>query len=211
MKKHVFFTFLLAIISGIAQADARSEVDQLQHRWAEVNYELTGDAQIDAFEALVADAEAATRTNPDAAELWIWSGIIKSTFAGARGGLGALGLAKDARRDLEKAMQLDADALDGSAYASLGTLYFSVPGWPVGFGDDDKAEELLKQALTLKPDGIDNNYFYASYLIDQHRYDEARDYLQRAQQAPARPDRPLADAGRREEIRLVLEDIAGKH
>lgn len=211
MKKYMFFAVVLTMASGMVQADVQSEIDQLQHRWAEVNYELVGDEQLDAFEALVADAEAATQANPDAAGLWVWSGIIKSTFAGARGGLGALGLAKDARRDLEKAMQLDADALDGSAYASLGTLYFSVPGWPVGFGDDDKAEELLQQALTLKPDGIDNNYFYASYLIDQHRYDEAREYLQRAQQAPARPNRPLADAGRREEIRLALEDIADKH
>ena len=35
----------------------------------------------------------------------------------------------------------------GSAYTSLGTLYFKVPGWPVGFGDEEKAEELLRKAL----------------------------------------------------------------
>lgn len=211
MKMRFILTLLALALSGGAWADARSEVDQLQQRWAEVNYNLEGDAQLDAFEALVGKAEAATQAYPDDAGVWVWSGIIKSTYAGAKGGLGALGLAKDSRRDLEKAMDIDADVLDGSAYASLGTLYFSVPGWPVGFGNDDKAEELLQKALALKSDSIDNNYFYASYLIDQKRYDEAREYLQRAQQAPARPNRPLADAGRQEEIRTALEDIDGKH
>lgn len=211
MTLRILFSVLCVALSGAAWADASAEVDQLQHRWAEVNYNLEGDAQLDAFEELVARAEAATEAYPDDAGVWVWSGIIKSTYAGAKGGLGALGLAKDSRRDLEKAMKLNPDVLDGSAYASLGTLYFSVPGWPVGFGDDDKAEELLQKALALKSDSIDNNYFYASYLIDQKRYDEARDYLQRAQQAPARPNRPLADAGRQEEIRAALEDIDGKH
>lgn len=211
MTLRILFSVLCVALSGAAWADASAEVDQLQHRWAEVNYNLEGDAQLDAFEELVARAEAATEAYPDDAGVWVWSGIIKSTYAGAKGGLGALGLAKDSRRDLEEAMKLNPDVLDGSAYASLGTLYFSVPGWPVGFGDDDKAEELLQKALALKSDSIDNNYFYASYLIDQKRYDEARDYLQRAQQAPARPNRPLADAGRQEEIRAALEDIDGKH
>ena len=108
-------------------------------------------------------------------------------------------------------MKLDADAMEGSAYTSLGTLYYSVPGWPVGFGNDDKAEELLLKALALSPDGIDNNYFYASFLINEKRYGEARDYLGRAQQAPARPDRVIADAGRHDEILKALEDIQGRH
>ena len=45
--------------------------------------------------------------------------------------LGALGLAKQARADFEQAIKLDPTALDGSAYTSLGVLYYSVPGWPV--------------------------------------------------------------------------------
>ncbi|MFW5386410.1 MULTISPECIES: hypothetical protein [unclassified Yersinia (in: enterobacteria)] len=49
-------------------------------------------------------------------------------------------LVKDAKVKLELAIKLDANALDGSAYTSLGTLYYQVPGWPIGFGDKKQAE-----------------------------------------------------------------------
>ena len=73
-------------------------------------------------------------------------------------GLGAFNYAKASKKDLEKALSIDPDALSGSAYTSLGTLYFNVPGWPIGFGDDEKAEQLLKSP-DGKPIGIDSNYF----------------------------------------------------
>lgn len=206
-----FATLLLpALLAVEARADLDSEVAHLQQRWAEVNYQLEGKTRETEFERLAEEADAVTGRYPDAAESWIWSGIIKSTFAGAKGGLGALSLAKASKADLEKAMTLDDMALDGSAYTSLGTLYYSVPGWPVGFGDDDKAEELLLKALALNPDGIDSNYFYGSYLVTEKRYDEARKYLHKAQMAAPRPNRPVADAGRQQEILDALAEIEGK-
>jgi Tfp pilus assembly protein PilF len=100
--------------------------------------------------------------------------------------------------------------MQGSAYTSLGTLYFKVPGWPVGFGDEEKAEELLSKALTLNPDGIDPNYFYGEFLLEQKRYEEAEKALLKAQQAPARPNRELADSGRQEEIQVALLKVREK-
>ena len=201
--------FLLCLLpSTQVFADLNSDVMHLQERWAEVNYQLESNLQEDAFEQLSAEAMMVTSQYPDAAEAWIWSGIIKSTYAGAKGGLGALSLVKDAKADLEKALELDPQALEGSAYTSLGTLYYSVPGWPIGFGDDDYAEELLLMALDLNPDGIDPNYFYGSFLAGERRYDEARQYLMKAQQAPARPGRALADASRQDEIADLLAEIA---
>lgn len=193
-----------------AVAQTTAEVTRLQQRWAEVNYQLEGKTQLSAFIQLINDAEALTIKNPESAELWVWSGIIKSAYAGAKGGLGALGFAKKAKTELEKAMTINADALSGSAYTSLGTLYFKVPGWPVGFGDDDKAEELLKKALTLNPGGIDINYFYGSYLVNEKRYAEAREHFYRAQKAEPRMNRPVADAGRQKDIILALEEIQDK-
>jgi len=215
---NLFRTQLLALsvlwlaVFGSVQADASTddEVRRLQQRWAEVNYQLEGKTQITAFEELVAEADRLTAANPDSAPAWIWSGIVKSSFAGAKGGLGAMKLAKASRSDLERAMQIDPNALQGSAYTSLGTLYFKVPGWPVGFGDEEKAEELLKKALTINPDGIDPNYFYGDFLFEQKRYDEAEQALLKAQQAPKRPDRPLADAGRQEEIQVALLKVREK-
>jgi tetratricopeptide (TPR) repeat protein len=198
------------LCAGSVRADLAGDVQHLQQRWAEVNYQLEGKTQLSAFEQLVADADRITAAHPDAAEALIWSGIIKSTYAGAKGGLGALSLAKASKADLEQALDINPDALQGSAYTSLGALYYSVPGWPVGFGDDDKAQALLEQALTLNPEGIDSNYFYANYLITEHKYDEARAYLLKAQQAAPRPGRALADSGRQQEIAEILREIAGK-
>lgn len=188
-------------------ADMETELQRVQHRWAEVNYHLQGKTQVTSFERLADQAESLTERYPRDARTWIWSGIVKSSYAGAKGGLGALKIAKMAKSDFEKALSLDPTALQGSAYTSLGTLYFNVPGWPLGFGDDEKAEELLRKALSLNPDGIDSNYFYASYLISQDRFKEARQYLNRARQAPPREGRALADAGRQEEILSALEEI----
>jgi tetratricopeptide (TPR) repeat protein len=201
---------LACALAPLAQADVLDDVKHLQERWAEINYQLEGKTQLSAFEQLASEAAALTAANPDAPEAWIWSGIIKSTYAGAKGGLGALSLAKASKADLERALELDPAALQGSAATSLGTLYYSVPGWPVGFGDHDKAEELLQQALALNPNGIDSNYFYGSFLITEKRYDEARQYLQKAQQAAPRPGRALADSGRQQEIKEALASIAGK-
>lgn len=203
--------FLLVFFTGqSAWADINTDILRLQQRWAKVNYQLKDKAQITAFEALMADAEQVTKQYPDAASVWIWSGIIKSTYAGAKGGLSALSYAKASRADLEKALQLESEAMAGSAYTSLGTLYFKVPGWPLGFGNKDKAEELLLKALAIDPQGIDSNYFYADYLIERKRYQEAETFLVKAQNAPVRPNRPLADSGRQEEISMALSKVQQK-
>jgi tetratricopeptide (TPR) repeat protein len=192
-------------------AALQTELSGIQQEWARVNYQVTDAAQKTAqFEALEKRAEAFVKSNPGRAEPLIWQGIVLSTWAGAKGGLGALGLAKRARQPLEAALKIDPAALDGSAYTSLGTLYSKVPGFPAGFGDDDKAEELLKSALKLNPDGIDANYFFGEYLFDQDRYAEAVTFLANALAAPPRPNREVADQGRRAEATALLAKARAK-
>jgi tetratricopeptide (TPR) repeat protein len=198
-------SLFFATFSSIAQA--QDTVHDLQKEWAIANYQLEGDAQLDAFEALKEDALRFTTEHPEDADGWVWSGIIKSTYAGAKGGLGALKLAKSARKDLEKAIEIDGTAMNGSAYSTLGTLYFSVPGWPLGFGSDKKAEQMLRKGLELNPDGIDSNYFFAQFMRDQNNLAEARTYYLKARTAAPRPDRPLADQGRQQDIDTALATL----
>ncbi|MBC9250279.1 hypothetical protein A9179_08330 [Pseudomonas alcaligenes] len=183
---------------------------EVQQRWAQIQYQVPQDDKAKAFEQLAAKSEAFTREQPQAAEAWIWHGIVTSSWAGAEGGLGALGKAKDARRFLEKSIQLDPQALQGSAYTSLGTLYDRVPGWPIGFGDEEQAEKLLRQALQINPQGIDSLYFWGDHLYRQDKYAEARDALLKAKQAAPRPGRELADQGRQQEIDALLKVVEAK-
>ena len=209
LVRHALCALLcLGSLPAFALSDlGQQQLQQLQDRWAEIKYRLPEQQQEAAFAALSTQAEQAVAAEPKAAELLIWRGIILSTQAGAKGGLGALGLVKQAKASLEQALALEPNALAGSAYTSLGTLYYQVPGWPVGFGDDQQAQRLLEQALALNPDGIDPNYFYGDFLFGEKRYAEAKAVLEKALQAPERPGRALADQGRREEIRTLLTKV----
>ncbi|MDH3888698.1 MAG: tetratricopeptide repeat protein, partial [Gammaproteobacteria bacterium] len=140
----------------------------------------------------------------------IWLAIVLSTDAGITGGLGALGKVKEARKQLEAAAKINPDALDGSIYTSLGSLYYQVPGWPIGFGDDEQAEQYLKQALALNPDGIDPNYFYGDFMLEEGNYQQAVSYLEKAAAAAPRPGRELADRGRKAEVEEKLAEARKK-
>ncbi|RSZ32094.1 hypothetical protein EJO66_22340 [Variovorax beijingensis] len=180
-------------------------VVELQHDWEAIRYQTPAAEREKRFEALAAKARKVSETYPGRAEPLVWEGIIVSSWAGERGGLGALGLVKQAKALYEAAIAIDGNVLDGSAYNSLGVLYYKVPGWPVGFGDKAKAKELLQKALALNPKGIDPNFFYGEYLVEVRQPDQAVAYLERALQAPPRPGRQVADSGRRDEARQLLE------
>ncbi|CAM3962751.1 tetratricopeptide repeat protein [Pseudomonas wadenswilerensis] len=212
MKKTVACLLLGMLSQGVWALDNADQqrLNGIQQSWAHIQYELPEQQRVAAFAQLAAQTSSFTRDRPVLAEAWIWSGIVTSSWAGAQGGLGALGKVKDAKTDLEKALTLDADALQGSAYTSLAALYDRVPGWPIGFGDADKAEQLLQKALQLNPAGIDSLYFWGDHLYRQKRYAEAKVALQKALQAPPRLGRESADVGRRKEIAALLEDVNKK-
>ena len=198
------------IPKGAHAAGADEAVAELQHDWEVIRYQTPQAEREKRFEALSAKARKVSETYPDRAEPLVWEGIIVSSWAGEKGGLGALGLVKQAKGLYEQAIAINGKVLDGSAYNSLGVLYYKVPGWPVGFGDKAKAKELLQTALALNPKGIDPNFFYAEYLVETKQAEQPLPYLERALQAPPRPGRQVADAGRREEIRALMEKVKAR-
>jgi tetratricopeptide (TPR) repeat protein len=207
MRRSILLMVTSVFAFTLSATESSSELLMIQNTWAKTNYQLQDDEQIEQFEALLVSIDEQINLHPEQAEFWVWKGIIQSSFAGAKGGLGALSLAKKARKSLQKALELDDAALQGSAYTSLGTLYHKVPGWPLGFGDDDEAKLLLEKALKLNPEGIDPNYFYGEYLYDDKDYKGAMKHLKTALNAPQRVDRPLADSGRRTEIESLLAQV----
>jgi tetratricopeptide (TPR) repeat protein len=201
----------LALQARAADEDIGPELLSIEHAWDQANYGITDPAaKRSSLEALSEQAEQLVRAHPDRAEPLVWQGIVLSTYAAARGGFGALSLAKRSRDCLLAAVKLDGSVLHGSAYTSLGALYYKVPGFPVGFGDHERAAEYLQKALALNPDGIDPNYFYGELLFENGDYAQALRYLQKALDAPPRPDRPLADSGRRTEVNALIAKVRAK-
>jgi len=197
----------LAYALWLFVAAAHADVTSLAQAWDEITYRGDSASREHLLEGLAERAHTESTEAPDDVGLLIWYGIIESSYAGAKGGLSALGLAREARAALELAIDRDPTALDGSAYTSLGTLYYKVPGWPIGFGNDKKARQCLVQALRINPTGIDPNYFMADYLVGRGEYADAKTYLSTALKAPDRPNRSVGDAGRRDEARALLAKV----
>jgi len=196
---------------ALPAADFDEQLQNIQTDWGIANYQLPRGQKEAAFKKLVADAERLAAANPTRPEPKIWEAIARSGYAGAMGGVKSMFKAmpqvKQARDLLLAAEKIDSSALNGSALTSLGSLYYMVPGWPIGFGDKEKAEQYLKKALQINPDGIDPNYFYGDFLAQQGNEAEAKKHLEKALAAAPRPNRPVADAGRIKEINGLMSRL----
>ena len=203
----VCLAVLGSMLGGLANAN---EVEHLQSQWDVATYELSEDQREAALSRLADLARVVCANNPDNADLLIWKAVIVSSLAGEKGGLGALKLAKEAKLTLEQALRIDPLALHGSAYATLGTLYHQVPGWPIGFGSDKKARSHLQKALAIDPTGIENNFFMAEFMLDEGEYERSRFHLLKALAAQERPGRKAADVAKRLEVEHLLARVEAK-
>ena len=205
----LFIAVFLFQSSYADNTDIIDEIKPIQQQWAIIKYKMVDSNKANAYENLAIRAKQLAQQYPDRAEPLIWEAIIISSYAGAVGGIKsitrALPAVKTARELLHKAQQMDPTALQGSVYTSLGALYYQVPGWPIGFGDKKQARYFLEKAMTDFPNKLETGYFYGDFLIQQHEYSKAREVLENALKTPALSDRPLADQGRRQEIRALLE------
>ncbi|MBA6232141.1 MULTISPECIES: tetratricopeptide repeat protein [unclassified Colwellia] len=212
MKIITLCTILYCVVGNVyANSVTQSNFDNalitIQERWVDANYVKTKKAQKLDFTELQQQSAKLVAEFPNYAEAWIWHGIVQSSFAGAKGGLGALSLADDAKSAFEKALSIDETALQGSAHTSLGILYLKVPGWPLSFGDEDKSEEHLRAAVKMNPKGIDIHYFLAEFYLEQDEYVKAKEHLLLAQAAPQRPNRVSADKFRQQEVLALLNQV----
>jgi tetratricopeptide (TPR) repeat protein len=208
MKKYLTLMALALSLNATA-TPLDTSIAQLQHEWAAANYQIPEKDREAAFKKLSEEAHQVSAANPGRAEALIWEGIITSTLAKYQPKLSAGSTAKAARDLLLSAEKIDANALDGSALTSLGSLYYKVPRF-ISFGDHDKARDYLERSLKINPSGIDQNYFYADFLLEEGEYAKAIEYFKKALKAPARPGREDADTGRHADIQEGIKKAEKK-
>lgn len=204
MNKATIVVFLLLVAGPLFASDLSTSIASLESEWAAAYYQNDEAGQKQAYPILLDKAVELVKRYPNAAEPKIWQATIMATNANFESSLTALSTLEAAKELLEQAINENSLALDGAAYVTLGTLYYMVPGWPVSFGDNQVAEQLLKISLKINPNGIDANYFYADYLLRQDRAGEAENYFRKAAQAPIRKQQIFADTQLQNEARLAL-------
>lgn len=185
-------------------SDVMDEVYQIQAEWEQAFYKAPDGEKSARYRHLIARLQVLAAKYPYRPEPLIMEAIVLCTYAGAEWGLSSLTRLDQARELLERSLQMDPAAMEGSAYITLGNLYYRLPGWPISYGDDDKAEYALRKALVFFPDGLDSNYFFADFLMEDDRDEEALPYLLKAEAAPTRPHQVLSDAKLKEQVDAAL-------
>ena len=204
MNRATFVVFLLLFAAPLMASELNASIASLESDWANAYYQSDEAGQKQAYPKLLEQAVVLLKRYPNAAEPKIWLATILATNAAFESPLTALSNLNNAKDLLEAAIKINPKALDGSAYVTLGTLYYMLPGWPVSFGDDEMAEEYLKSSLDINPNGIDANYFYADFLFRQDRTVEAEAFFRKAVEAPVRKMQVYADTQLQNEARLAL-------
>jgi len=202
---------MLMVQSAWAMADYDAELLAIQHTWAEIKYQMPKAERRDAFASLLRKTESFQHMYPDRVDAMAWSAVVLYNYAGEVRGIKALGMVKQSHRLLQRAEKINPKAVDGLIHTALGQLYYKVPGWPIAFGDDAKAEKYLLRGLERNPNGLDSNYFMGDYLLRKKQYHLAAIHLRRAIQAPARAQRPIAEAGRKADALKLLRQAEGRN
>ncbi len=199
--------------ASIAAGDPalNKEILSIAEDWAKIKYLSSSDSERQTkMDALGDQADALVKRYPGRVEALIWDGIITSERASLTWGLSALNYATRARDTLLEAEKLDPRALDAGAATSLGVLYYRVPGFPVGWGDNSKARQYLEQAVANAPNGRDAHYFYADFLYEQGEYQKAEQVLKVALSLPHHPERPVWDTYFPKVMEGLLQKVRGK-
>lgn len=193
------------MLAGASPAKADAALSAIENRWAEIRYAMKDNReQLVALRELRGQTQALMDQQPSNSEALLWHAMVLLLEADTHHSVASLGLAKEARDLLEAAAQNDTGTVSSMIHTALGALYNEIPGWPIGFHDDSKARAHFAKALEANRDGMDANYFYGDYLVQQRKYREALPYLEKALAVPVRPDHQSYDTGLRTEVEAAL-------
>lgn len=187
MKNLIFVVFLL-LFSQSAIADAmKNSVSKIEANWVSTSETVPTPERKNLFLQLIEEISHVIIAFPRQAEPLILKSAILLTMAENASSFIALGLVKQAKELLMQAININPDAHEGSALVTMGILYYKVPGWPIAFGDYHQAESYLLKALEINPNDVTGNYFYAEFLLEQGKNNQAISYLNKAVSATLDP------------------------
>lgn len=193
--KHLLPTVFAVVIFFSFNASAALNVPAIKLELAKLESVKDKDEGLKKCEKLLATIEQEEeKTEKESAEIYTWKGIVLAKMGHYKApNLKALGYAKQARGYLEQAIEMNKGSPDSVALNALGILYHRVPRF-ISFGDNDKAEEYFKQAITTSSN-LDTNWRYGEFLIEEGKKEEGLKLLTTALSKvdPTKPDEKIKE------------------
>ena len=183
----MFVVFMLLFTQSVFADSMHARVSKIEESWVDTTTVKTTPESKNVFLQLSEDITDVVIAFPSKAEPLIVKSAILLTMAEDASMFVALGLVKQAKALLSKAIDINPKARGGSALVTMGVLHYKVPAWPIAFGDNKAAEKYLLKALEVDPNGVASNYFYAEFLLEQGKDALAVSYLNKAVDAKIDP------------------------
>ena len=202
--KFTTFVALLLLSNQCFANSLQNSLEAIESEWANIYYKMAKQEQKSAYPYLLDKAVKLSSQYSEQAEPLFWQAVIKATYAEYQDAISALESIHEARDLLIKAISIDPNTMNGSAYVTLGTLYYRVPKWPIAFGDNAKAKQMLETALKINPNGVDANYYYGDFLLSNNQITEAEHYLTKAAEVRIEANQSYTDFRLKEEAKFAL-------
>lgn len=207
-----FLLILITLIHSLSSyANEASEIaNKLEKSWDQTNFTLENKTRKKALRALITEAQNYRKSHSNNAEIYVWEGVIRSSYYDAAGGIGGLRQVKEAKHLFEKAISMDPNGVNGDAYSALGALYYRITPWPIGFQDKQTASELFQKALTINPNNVEAHYYLGKIYFDKKEWKKSIEILNRALMLPELERRPAYSETMQIEMKKLITEAEAK-
>ncbi len=123
--------------------------------------ELSDREVIALLEEAASHSDRAISLAADLADPYFWKGATVGLRGQIRGVLNSLFMASDVRDYAERTLERNSDHAE--AHYLLGQLYRELPGWPISFGDRERAVDYGRRAIGLHEDDYAEGRVTARY------------------------------------------------
>lgn len=153
-----------------------AELSRLEYANAEV--ETDKSKRIELYNGCIATADRALAINADEVGALYWKAVAMGKLGEEGSIINALRMTRPMEQLFMRVIALDEKFDNAGAHKALGRMYYKLPGFPISFGNKEKALFHLKRAHTLFPNDIITRAFYAEVLLDMGRVQEARKHAE---------------------------------
>lgn len=158
------------------ESAALAELSRLKFMQAQL--ESDKERRIQLFENAIETADQALALNANDVRGLFWKAAAMGKIAEDSGIINALRMLRPMESMLLKVIELDEHYENAGAHRALGRMYHQLPGFPISFGSNRKAQMHLKRAHELFPRDVITRAFYAELLYDSGRKAEARKHAE---------------------------------